>query len=414
MRVRPWPFLLLAAACGGDAAAGALATRADSAGIEIVTNTVASWGARGGWRVDPEPMLEIGPRPDDDPRYDFLRVSGGTILPNGEIAVLVSSTREIRFFSAEGEWLRTAGRDGEGPGEMRGPAGLTRAGDTLFVPDVQLGRLSAFSTSGAFLASWPFLTTEASGRIFPNHRLADGSWIGSSQFFGGSSMQMPSEGLSRPNIRFFHLSADLATLLDTVATTAGAEMVMTSSTSGGSGDGMRRMFMFSQPPLGRSAPAMAAGDRFLWGDNASPELRIHAPDGTLRTILRWEGPAIPVDAALIERVKQEAIDRSDGSEAAVQRIEARYATPSPAPVVPWFNGIHVDSEGAIWVREYAPLLADSVRFRIFHTDGQLLGQRAFPPRTTVLEIGREHILTVWQDDDDLEYVRVYRLKRDGE
>ncbi len=409
MRFHSWPFLLLAAACGGDAAAGALATRADSAGVEIVTNTVASWRDKGGWQIDPMPALVIGPRPDDDPRYDFLRVFSGSVLPSGEIALLVSSAREIRFFSPTGEWLRSAGRDGEGPGEMRGPAGLSRAGDTLFVPDVQLGRLSAFSTSGAFLTSWPFLTTEATGRIFPNYRLADGTWIGSSQFFGGSPMQMPSEGLSRPPVHFFHLSADLATLLDSVATTAGAEMVMTSS---GTGDAMRRMFMFSQPPLGRSAPAMATGDRLLWGDNAFPELRIHAPDGTLRTILRWEAPAIPVDAALIERLKQEALDRSDGSEAAVERIEARFAIPSPAPVVPWFSGIHLDAEGAIWVREYAPLLADSVRFRIFHTDGQYLGQRAFPPRTTVLEIGREHILAVWQDDDDLEYVRVYRMQRE--
>jgi hypothetical protein len=411
MRTLLLPFLLLAAACGGDAAAGALATRADSAGVEIVTNTVASWRDGGGWQIDMEPALEIGPRPDDDPRYDFLRVSGGSILPNGEIAVLVSSTREIRFYSPAGEWLRSAGRDGDGPGELRGVRELIRSGDTLYVPDVGLGRLNAFSTSGAFLTSWPYLTTEANGRIFPNFRLADGSWIGSTQMFGGSARQMPEEGLSRPPMRAFRLSADLSTLLDTVATTAGTELVLITMSSG---DASRRMAMIGPPQLGRSAPMMAAGERFLWGDNAFPELRIHAPDGTLRTIVRWEAPAIPVDAALIERMKQEAIDRSDGSEAVVQRIESRYAIPSPAPVVPWFNGIHLDSEGAIWLREYAPLLTDSVRFRIFHTDGQLLGQRALPPRTTVLEIGREHLLTMWQDDDDLEYLRVYRLRRDVE
>src|SRR5690606_1043772 len=48
-------------ACGGSAAAGALATRADSAGITIVTNTDASWREGDGWQIDAEPRLEIGP-----------------------------------------------------------------------------------------------------------------------------------------------------------------------------------------------------------------------------------------------------------------------------------------------------------------------------------------------------------------
>ena len=403
--------MLLVAACGGDAAAGALATRADSAGVEIVTNTVASWRDGGGWQIDATPALEIGPRPDDDPHYDFLRVSAGTVLPSGEIAVLVSSSREIRFFSPAGEWLRSAGRDGEGPGEMRGPAGLSHASDTLFVSDMQLSRLNAFSTSGAFLTSWPYLITEASGRILPGQRLSDGSWIGSAGLtFGGGSL--PAEGLSRRPVGYYRLAADLSAILDTVVETPGSEMVL--NVSGGGGPAQARMIFIAPPPLGRSAPVTAGGDRLIWGDNASPELRIHAPDGTLKQILRWEAPPIPVDAALIERIKQEALSRSDGSDRARESIESRYGVPSPAPVVPWLNGIHLDSEGAIWVREYAPLVADSVRFRIFHTDGQLLGLRTLPPRTTVLEIGREHLLAMWQDDDDLEYLRVYRLRRDGE
>jgi hypothetical protein len=52
-----------------------------------------------------------------------------------------------------------------------------------------------------------------------------------------------------------------------------------------------------------------------------------------------------------------------------------------------------------------------VQFRIFRADGQYLGRRVLPARHRVLEIGHDRILTVWQDADDLEYVRVYRLDR---
>lgn len=403
-------LILPLTACGGSAAAGSLATRTDSAGITIVTNTDASWREGDGWQIDAEPRLEIGPTDTDDPRYDFLRVFSGTILPTGEIAVVVSASREIRIFDAAGRWLRNIGRDGEGPGEMRGPGFMTRAGDTLFVPDGQLGRLSAFRTDGAFLASWRYPSLEGRGRVMPSHRLADGSWVASGGVSFGSG-GMPSEGLMRPPMAYYRLDASLTSVLDTIIETPGAEMVM--STSGGSGTEGRMMVFFAPPPLGRSAPFTAAGNEFVWGDNAAPQLNIHAPDGSLRSILRWSAPAVMVDAALIERLKQAALALAEGNETAQQRIEGQYASSSPAPVVPYFISVRHDLEGALWVQEYPLFQSDSIHYRVFHPDGQYLGRRSLPPRTRVLEIGESHLLTVWQDDDDLEYVRVYGSRRDG-
>ncbi|MFN2317434.1 MAG: hypothetical protein ABR551_09505 [Gemmatimonadales bacterium] len=404
-------LLLPLTACGGSAAAGALATRADSAGITIVTNTDPSWRDGDGWQIDATPRLEIGPTETDDPHYDFLRVFSGTILPTGEIAVVVSASREIRVFDAAGQWLRNIGRDGEGPGEMRGPGFMTRVGDTLFVPDGQLGRMSAFSTDGAFLGSWRYPSAEGSGRVAPSHRLADGSWVASGGVSFGSG-GMPSEGLMRMPMAYFRLDAGLESVLDTIVETPGSEMVIASSRASADGGGAVRTMMFiAPPPLGRSTPMTAAGEQVIWGDNASPQLQIHAGDGTLHTILRWAAPAIPVDAALIERVKQAALARAEGNATFQERIEGQYANPSPAPVVPYFTDVRRDAEGALWVQEYLIVPTDTVHFRIFDRDGQYLGRRSLPPRHRVIEIGTDHILTVWQDDDDLEYLRVYRLRR---
>jgi hypothetical protein len=401
-------LLLPLAACGGSAAAGTLATRADSAGITIVTNTDASWREGEGWQIDAEPRLEIGPTDTDDPRYDFLRISGGTILPTGEIVVLVAASREIRFFSPEGEWLRTAGRDGDGPGELRGVRSLIRMGDTLFVPDVQQSRLNAFRTDGSYLTSWPYLSVRGMGRIMPTYRLDNGSWVGSAGLTFGGSDAMPAEGLTRRPVAYYAMTPDLSMIRDTLAVTPGSEMRVTISTGGG---GTMRAISIATPPLGRSAPAVAGGNRLIWGDNARPELHIHDPGGALRSIIRWEAPAIPVEAALVEAMKQDAIANSDGSEGSMGRVEARFAEPPPTTEVPWFSNLFLDPDNALWVQEYAPLQTDAVHFRIFDPDGQYLGRRSLPPRHRVLEIGSDAILTVWQDDDDLEYVRVYELRR---
>lgn len=407
MRIWLAPPCLLLAACGGGAAAGTLATRTDSAGITIVTNTDASWREGEGWRIGETPLVQIGHREDDDPRYDLVRVSGGSLLHGREVAVVASGSREIRLYSASGEWQRTIGRQGDGPGEFRSPQGpAARSGDTLFIPDGQLGRLTAVSTSGAYLTAWPYLSVEGAGRIFPSHRLADGSWVS----YGSvprSPREIPAEGLSRRALQYFRLASDLSAILDTLGQPPGSEQFLHVERVGG----VIRMVRPMLPPLGRSSPATAAGDRFIWGDNAFPELRIYAPDGRLTSLLRWDAPAIPVDAALIDRLRQAAIARADGRPQSIETAEIQFAIPSPASVVPYFSSVRVDADGAIWVQEYLILQTDPVTFRIFHPDGQYLGRLALPPRHRVLDIGVDRILTVWQDDDDLEYLRVYRLHR---
>ena len=401
------PVLLVLTACGRGAEPVLLAIRTDSAGVEIIVNSAPSWLPGEGWRIDAVPALQIGHRSDGDSLYDLLRVSAGAVLRSGEIIALVGASRQARIFSPSGEWLRSIGRDGAGPGELRRMGAMSLSGDTLFIPDGQLRRLNAFRLSGEFLKSWQYLAAEGIGNLPPSHRLADGSWIASAGLpFGAQDIS--AEGVLRQRIRYYRVGADLSALLDTIAETPGRELAVTRV---GRTDDVRAMVETAVPaPLGRFSPVAVADDRFAWGENSAPEVRFHAADGALRRILRWSAPTIPVNAALLERVKLGALARAEG-DAARRSVESEYAHPSPAPVVPYFGDLRFDAAGALWVQEYLLSPGDSVHFRIFRSDGQYLGRRTLPPRNRVLDIGRDQILTVWQDDDDLEYLRVYRVDR---
>jgi hypothetical protein len=402
------PALLVLTACGRSAEPLMLATRADSAGIEIVTNSASAWQPGEGWRLEATPALQIGHRPDNDSLYDLLRVSAGAVLRNGEVIALVGASRQVRVFSPSGEWLRSIGRDGAGPGELRRVGVMVLSGDTLFIPDGQLRRLNAFRLSGEFLRSWQYLAAEGIGNLPPSHRLEDGSWITSAGLAFDADDISP-KGVLRQRVRYYRVSADLSGLLDTIVETPGRELAVTRLANT---DDVRAMVESAVPaPLGRFSAVTVTADRFAWGENSAPEVQFHVADGSLRRILRWTAPPIAVDAALLERVRRAALARAKGDDAARRSIESQYAHPSPAPVVPYFGDFHFDATGALWVQDYLLSPDDSVRFRIFRADGQYLGQRALPPRNRVLDIGHDRILTVWQDADDLEYLRVYRVDR---
>ncbi|MFN2317435.1 MAG: hypothetical protein ABR551_09500 [Gemmatimonadales bacterium] len=398
-------LLLPLGACGG-AAAGTLATRADSAGITIVTSTDASWREGEGWRINPQPLVQIGHRGDNDPRYDLVEVNSGRILPSNELAVVVRGHLQMRIYDANGTWLRNISREGDGPGEMRLPGTLIVATDTLFVADMRLSRVTAFTIAGEFLTSWPMPVAEPGGRIPPSRRLADGRWVGT-----GLTTFIPGQvasGVSRSPTTWYRISADLSRVEGPVAELPGTERLVEMSTdASGQPTGMRVMDL----SIRRASSGTTGADFLLAGENSHPEMRVYTPEGTLTRIIRWAAPVIPVDATILDRMKQAQLSLAAGDQQQIEEIEARFRNPPPAEVVPFFSGLHLDPDQNIWVQEFSTFAADSVHFRVFHADGQYLGRLSLPPRHRVLDVGTDRILTIWQDDDDLEYLRVYQIQR---
>lgn len=143
-------LLVLVAACGGDHQRAT--TRVDSAGVEIVT--YAGPDVPLAWSFDS--LFALGGA-DSGPQ-SFYQLRGGVVGADaaGNLYVLDAAAKHIVVFDSTGALLRTMGREGGGPGEMRWPITLVVAPDGRAAAfDIGKGGLVWFGREGAILDPVP-------------------------------------------------------------------------------------------------------------------------------------------------------------------------------------------------------------------------------------------------------------------
>jgi len=86
------------------------------------------------------------------PEYTFGRGPAIAVDNQGGIYVLDDKNIHIKAFDAQGTYLRTIGRKGQGPGEIGSPFDvLINSRGELLVPDGESYKLHAYSPPGQFL-----------------------------------------------------------------------------------------------------------------------------------------------------------------------------------------------------------------------------------------------------------------------
>ena len=98
-------------------------------------------------RIELVEDLVIGQRGED---LDFLFFWAQAVAVDGAGRMYVSDTgnTRVQVFGANGEFLSTLGREGQGPGELQGPFGIAMTGDRVIVNDVGNQRLSIWDLNG--------------------------------------------------------------------------------------------------------------------------------------------------------------------------------------------------------------------------------------------------------------------------
>jgi len=111
-------------------------------------------------RIELVEDLVVGPR-GEDPDYLFFRPQGVAVDGDGRMYVAEMGSNRVQVFSPQGEYLRTLGQQGQGPGELQMPIAITASGDRVVVSDWRNLRLSHWDDEGTHLGDVPM----ASGRL---------------------------------------------------------------------------------------------------------------------------------------------------------------------------------------------------------------------------------------------------------
>ena len=386
-------------ACAEPRSGASTALVRDSAGIQIVENTAPQWKEGQGWTLSAEPAMDIG-LVDGAPQYQFSSVIAALRLPSGEIAVANGGTQEIRYYGAAGEYVRTVGGAGGGPGEFQFLSWIRGLpGDSLLAYDMRQRRLSTFDSTGALVASKTLTFDGQTGSLRPVERFPDGTLlVQTGSTFSASEVK---SGARRDSVIYLHSSAD-GTRLNAVTGLRGSEGFI--KTDGQS-------ISVAKLPFGRSSSYSLAGERIFAADNDTYEIRVYSPEGKLERLIRRSAEARPVTQADIDKVKRKRIDEID-SPGFRKEMEGMMAEmPIPA-TMPAFAEFRTDDAGDLWVQEYPGADVDAPStWTVFDPEGRMLGGLSMPERFRPMQIGSDFVLGVWKDDLDVEHVRMYALQK---
>ena len=386
----------------------------DSGGIQIVENRSPGLTAARAWRIDPAPMVAIGgQQADTDTLNELNLVMGITRLNDGRYAVGVQASHAVRFYDARGKYLGFAGRKGQGPGEFQQIMGVwSTGGDTLAVLD--LGEIEIFTAEGKFVAQGAS-RTRADRFAYPVSVLSDRSYLG--LHYNEASLTSPAAGRSRTSHAVVHVSRD-GLRFDTVGTFLWPEQIFDGRSRWG------RSVVFS------NASVVEGNDkRFFVASPVNPEIAEFTLAGKQTRLIRLpdRGAKTPDEAIQAYRAHVMASPGEDGRPMP-PAMKARFAQMLESTVyaerLPPFGEMILDKSGNLWVQRYnyrsalltpGPVRTQTMnvasRWDVIDANGRWITTVDLPARFTPVEIGADYVAGLGRDEDEVEQVRVFRLRK---
>lgn len=358
-RLAPCIPLLAAGACGGDATAGegwqaVRDTVADTVTVRTVSGSV--WGQPMAF----EEVMSIGV--EEGAEEEMLgQVRAIAVGPSGHV-LIADPLPALREFDAQGNYVRTLGREGSGPGEYRRfDGGLVALADgRIVVRDPGNGRMNVYAPDGSPQETWPLRSGFSTSR--PTYMDTAGNvyaMVLMDQQVDITDWRM---GLTR-----YDPAGDVG---DTLAAPrwdhTPAQITFRSGDNASINDvpfSPKSDWTFS--PHGYFVGGLSTTYRVDLFRRGEPVLRIEHPR-----------PAIPVDPAESAAARDEATENMRQNDP-----NWTWNGPEVPGTKPYFRNIEVGSDGRIWVQVHTPGFLDAegewqehVLFDVFDPEGRYLGE----------------------------------------
>jgi hypothetical protein len=358
-------------------------------------------------------IAEIG-RDDGSAGPVLNQVTAAILLSSEEIA-LASNEGEILVFGSRGDYRRTLGRKGSGPGEFQFIEDIVRLdGDRILAWDPAQDRVTVFRDDGRleFTCTPSRARSTQAGVVFVG-AFGDGRFVLEDRSRRPDLEDVP-DGLRSDTIPFllFDRSGEV---VRTLARFARRPRYFEA------GSGYQRFLLDS------SVQARIAGDELLVGESDALVLQRFDSTGAARAELRLDRDPRPtteqdVEAAWLAWGEQMVLQQKQmmtqaamtaGEAISVSRQEAEEAiaglrkTVQPAGFLPAYRSIVIASDRAVWLEDYPHPTEDVTRWFLMSDDLQPVGWLELPSNERVLAAEPDRLLVLRKDELDVESVVVY-------
>jgi hypothetical protein len=378
---KPW-FTLVLLLCVYAAACGQL---------DEVAQPVLEGGTP--FEVDSVPMLRVGVS-DGDTLQEFFQVTTPFIYDEARLAVPLGGANSIRVFDVDGSFIRSVGRQGEGPGELAALNSAWARGDTIEAGDGRPRRITRFRPDGT--VEVVSLRGEAVPETVPVGAM-EGGWI--------TAGVEPGPRNDR-DVIIIHGFARDGSHLGEVARTEGIRRM-----AGGPG----------VDPLSPRAVVRVVMDGIYVGETETPQVRVYDLNGDVQREIGWD-PAGRLDPAVALRMVQEAPDPSPMFEPLLSEAQV------PGRVSVFWDFL-VDELGFLWVRPYEPMghaaalgglgggpyltspAGGGGRWLVFSSSGEARGSVEIPEGVGPIQITSDALVGIRIDALGVESVQVHQISR---
>lgn len=393
--------LAMTLACSESRWAGPVGEVTDSAGFRIVTYNLTATDPST-YRVVGDYDLEIGIL-EGAGQYAFSRIVDLSVTADHRLVVSDASAQELRVFDRDGQYQRTIGRLGEGPGEFEGAPSIAGiAGDTVFAYDARSGRVTSFLLDGRLIES-TVLRSGTGNRVSSLVRRTTGNYLALSRWTNPDQVaEIHDVRLELDSVVVEHLD-DAGKLIDTVTVMADrsrARMVR-------DGGGGRLGVIQADPPYLPRAFLGSNGALDVLGRSNSFDLELTADSGP-PVLLRVIGVDHPAGAEEI-RLHQEAIIRESLGDRPLDAPTRQLNLGFLPDRLPAFAAVLVGDRGDVWVAESNLDASSGYDWLVFSPAGELRGSVHTPPGMQLFAIRSTFIVGSVTDELDVPFIRRYPL-----
>ena len=312
----------------------------------LCTAIVASWLAACGRLADRTAVVaeeRVTARVDrlwgaaDTGALTFGTVLSMAVAPDGRLLVLDGKAADVLEFSHDGDVVRRFGRRGAGPGELQTPVQLGLHGDSLWVADVRLQRITLFDRHGSAVRTISVTGRDRESVWFqPDALLSDGSMLVAEQLAPASRDSAPQLLLMKPNGTVQHIG--FVTPFESWTFLAD--------------DGTQRRYF--QPLQSRAVHSFSRDGAWLAFADARPA----DGSGTAQLLVRrlairdsgtWNRSLPYAPVPVTDQLLDSLVDARLTKRSATERQRARLALVNTPATMPPIRGLMVDTHGGIWI-----------------------------------------------------------------